>query len=112
MTVLNSVYPAIEKKIFYTTTGEDFRECSSHETFAETRRRVFVTTQFTRVTCDVLTRHAHFIAGSQNRSSSSSLTNINEGTFLTSVAGVEGFPSIVALIGRVMNFRFFYMKEY
>jgi hypothetical protein len=98
--VLDSLYPPIEKKIFASVHNADFREWSAHESFAKTRRKVFVETDFIRMTLDTLTRHAQYPSrGLNSRESSSSLTKINEGTFLTSVLGIETFPSIVALVG-------------
>ncbi|CAB4021903.1 Hypothetical predicted protein, partial [Paramuricea clavata] len=98
--VLDSLYPPIEKKVFASIHNADFREWSAHESFAKTRRKVFVETDFIRMTFDTLTRHAQYPSrGPNSRESSSSLTKINEGTFLTSVLGMETFPSIVALVG-------------
>ena len=100
LAVLDSLYPPIEKKIFASVHDADFREWSGHESFAKTRRNVFVETDFIRMTLDTLTRHAQYHSRGQNsRESSSSLTKMNEGTFLTSVLGMETFPSIVALVG-------------
>ena len=98
--VLDLLYPPIEKKIFASVYDADFREWSAHESFAKTRRKVFVETDFIRMTFDTLTRHAQYPSrGVSGRESCSSLTKMNEGTFLTSVKGTETFPSIVALVG-------------
>ena len=98
--VLDSLYPQIEKKIFTSVHDADFREWSTHESFAKTRRRVFVQTDFIRMTSDTLTRHAQYPSrGASGRESSCSLTKINEGTFLTGGLGTETFPSIIALVG-------------
>jgi hypothetical protein len=98
--VLDSLYPPIEKKIFASVHDADFREWSAHESFAKTRRKVFVETDFIRMTLDTLTRHAQYSSrGVSARESCSSLSKMNEGTFLTSVVGTETFPSVVALVG-------------
>ena len=98
--MIDSLYPPIEKKIFTSVYDADFREWSANESFAKTRRRVFVQTDFIRMTTDTLTRHAQYPSRSKSgRESSCSLTKINEGTFLTGGLEMETFPSIVALVG-------------
>lgn len=105
--VVDSLYPPIEKKIFTSVWDAAFREWSEHESFAKTRRTVFVETDFVRMTLDTLTRHAQYPSrGLSGRESSTSLTRINEGTYLTSVLdlGMESFPSIVAIVGKSKNY--------
>ena len=101
--VLDSLCPRIEKPVFASVHDADFREYSAHESFAKTRRKVFVVTDFIKMSFDTLTRHAQYPSrGLTSRESTSSLSRINEGTFLTtsSVLGMENFPSIVALVGK------------
>ena len=99
--VLDTLYPPIEKRIFASVSGAEFREWSEHESFAKTRRKVFVTTDFIRSTWDVLTSHAQYPSrGLKSRESSSSLNKMSKGAFLTSILEMETFPSIIALVGK------------
>lgn len=97
--VIDSLYPPIEKRVFTSVNDAEFREWSMHESFAKTRRKIFVETDFIRMTMDTLSRHALYPGRLESRASSSSLTKVNEGTFLTSILSTETFPSIIALVG-------------
>ncbi|XP_019634220.1 PREDICTED: uncharacterized protein LOC109477408 [Branchiostoma belcheri] len=95
--VIDSLYPPVDD--FLDVGGESFRQWAAHESFAETRRRIFVSTPELERLNSQLDEHA--LSGAAQPSADDFLTRTRcpDNSFRSRPSSAPGYQSILMLVG-------------